>query len=280
MRVLRTIVADDEPLAAQYLVTKLSNHPQIEIVAVCKNGHEVINAVYEFDPDLLFLDIQMPGCTGLEVVKKLQSDTMPLVIFATAYEKYALNAFDANAVDYILKPIQTSRLTVAIDRALTRYVNMKGFRENQKGDVVSAITFMEKQRNNVINFTEKSVVNGDFFPTPNYDEIDNKRVVIKDRDEIHLLNQSDIEWIDAAGDYVCVHANGDTHVKRSTLKEMEEELSSEIFKRVHRSTIVNLNYVDKVIPLTKGEYFLLLGKYQKVKVSRKYKEVIRAFLEQ
>lgn len=280
MQILRTVVVDDEPLATQYLVTKLSQHPQIEIVAICKNGKEAIHAVYEFAPDLLFLDIQMPGFNGLEVVKKLQSDTMPMVIFATAYEKYALDAFDANAVDYIVKPIQTDRLKVAIGRALLRHVNMKGFRESVKGDVVGAIAYIEQRRNNVINFTEKSVVNGDYYPRPNYDEYEQKRIIIKDRDEIHLLNQSDIEWIDAAGDYVCVHANGDTHVKRSTLKEMEAELCSGIFKRVHRSTIVNLNYIDKVIPLNKGEYFLLLGEHQKVKVSRKYKDVIRNFLEQ
>jgi two-component system LytT family response regulator len=103
-------------------------------------------------------------------------------------------------------------------------------------------------------------------------------VVIKDRDEITILKQSDIEWVDAAGDYVCLHAQGETHIKRSTLKELLDELDDTIFKRVHRSTIVNLNFIEKVIPHTKGEFFLQLSEFEKIKVSRNYKDAIKCFL--
>ena len=109
--------------------------------------------------------------------------------------------------------------------------------------------------------------------------VKNRKIVIKDRDEIHLLKHQDIQWIDAAGDYVCVHVLGETYVKRCTLKEMLAELDGKQFKRVHRSTIVNLNFIDKVIPHTKGEFFLMMGEYDKIKVSRNYKDVVRAFLE-
>jgi two-component system LytT family response regulator len=113
------------------------------------------------------------------------------------------------------------------------------------------------------------------FPTNTFVD---KKIVVKDRDEITILKQSDIEWVDAAGDYVCLHSQGETHIKRSTLKELLSELDDNIFKRVHRSTIVNLNFIDKVIPHTKGEFFLLLGKFEKIKVSRNYKDAIKHFL--
>lgn len=274
MQKLRTIVVDDEPLACQYLVNKLKNYHQIDVVASCKNGREAMQLVYEQSPDLVFLDIQMPGLNGLDVAKQLQSDTMPMVIFATAFEQYALDAFDAHAVDYIVKPIDEKRLELAINRALLRHVSINTMPEIQKGEVIGAIADIETLQNKTVSWADNTSNDG----VSNNGDL--RKIIIKDRDEIHLINQADIEWVDAAGDYVCVHANGDTHVKRSTLKEMEDELNPVMFKRVHRSTIVNLSCIEKVIPLNKGEYFLLLGEHQKVKVSRKYKDIIRSFLEQ
>lgn len=274
MQKLRTIVVDDEPLACQYLVNKLKNYHQIEVIAFCKNGREAMQLVYEQSPDLVFLDIQMPGLNGLDVAKQLQSDTMPMVIFATAFEQYALDAFDAHAVDYIVKPIDEKRLEIAINRACLRHASISSLPEYGKGEVIGAIADIENLQNKTVSWSEN------VSKESASNEGDLRKIIIKDRDEIHLINQADIEWVDAAGDYVCVHANGDTHVKRSTLKEMEDELNPVMFKRVHRSTIVNLSCIEKVIPLNKGEYFLLLGEHQKVKVSRKYKDVIRSFLEQ
>ena len=271
---LRIIIVDDEPLALQLLASKLRKVNDVEIVAECANGRQAIEKVFELEPDLLFLDIQMPGISGLQVVKRIQTEILPLVVFATAYEEYALEAFDANAVDYILKPIDDEHVMRAIVRARERLLAKQVVESSNKQSILGAIAHMDRNLERNVTW----LPNDDVQAQTQVGEHSPRKIVIKDRDEIHILNQSDIEWIDAAGDYICVHADGLTYVKRSTLKEMLDELDESIFKRVHRSTIVNLNYVEKVIPHTKGEFFLQLGEYDKIKVSRNYKDVIREFL--
>lgn len=267
MKKLRTIVVDDEPLALGLLKAKLAKIPEIELIGQCKNGREAIQAVMEHAPDLVFLDIQMPGIDGLEVVKKLQTDIVPLIVFTTAYEQYALDAFDVHAVDYILKPIDDERIRRAIARASERLD--AGDAKNRIMGAIGAINAIE--RDDEGSQRMQAAFGG------GQDNVERK-VVIKDKDEITLLTHSSIAWVDAAGDYCCLHAEGETHIKRITLKDLLEELDPTIFKRIHRSTIVNLNYINKVIPHTKGEFFLLLGEHERVKVSRNYREVIKAFL--
>ncbi|MCM2678372.1 LytR/AlgR family response regulator transcription factor [Echinimonas agarilytica] len=262
---LRTLIVDDEPLAISLLKSKLSTIPEIEIIGDCKNGREAIKAAMDLTPDLMFLDIQMPGLNGFDVVKRLQNDSSPLVIFTTAYEQYALDAFEVHAVDYILKPLDLERIELAVKRAMARL--NEGPMGDEKSRVIQAI--------HDINECEQSHLEEPESPLS--ENIDRK-VVIRDREEITLLNQEEIEWIDAAGDYCCIHVAGETHIKRTTLKELEQELDPEIFKRVHRSTIVNLNCILKVIPHTKGEFFLQLGEFDRIKVSRSYKDVIKSYL--
>jgi two-component system LytT family response regulator len=270
MSKLRTIIVDDEPLALNFLRAKLAKVAEIDIIAECKNGREAIEATMDLAPDLIFLDIQMPGIDGFGVIKKLQSDVVPMVIFTTAFEQYALDAFDVHAVDYILKPIDEERIQRAVKRALVR--NETDEDTLNKSRIISAIDSINERDN-------KSNVIGPDMSLPKLDTSKvERKIVIKDRDDITLLKQADIEWVDAAGDYVCVHAQGVTHIKRCTLKNLLEDLDPEMFKRVHRSTIVNLNYIQKVIPHTKGEFFLKLGEYDQVKVSRNYREVIKSFL--
>ena len=267
MTKLRTIIVDDEPLALSLLRAKLTKIPEIDIVAECKNGREAIAATMDLAPDLIFLDIQMPGIDGFGVIKKLQSDIVPMVVFTTAFEQYALDAFDVHAVDYILKPIDDERIQRAIQRALVR-CETDGNSLN-KSRIISAIdTINERGNTGTQNMS---------LPWTDTGKVERK-IVIKDRDDITLLKQTEIEWVDAAGDYVCLHADGVTHIKRCTLKSLLGHLDPEMFKRVHRSTIVNLNFIQKVIPHTKGEYFLKLGEYDQVKVSRNYREVIKSFL--
>lgn len=258
MKKFRTIVVDDEPLASQYLVNKLKKFTQIDVITTCKNGREALQAIDNQCPDIIFMDIEMPGLNGLEVASKIQTKNTPIIVFTTAFEQYALNAFDVNASDYLLKPINEERLKLAINKSCINHFAINHsdpIKKSQKEPTLTNFNYSENKKH---------------F----------KKVVIKDRDKIHLINQSDIEWVDAAGDYVCVHANGDTHVKRSTLKEIEDELNPDLFKRIHRSTIVNLNYINKAIPLNKGEYFLQIGEHQQLKVSRNYKDCIRNYLQQ
>ena len=214
----------------------------------------------------------MPGIDGFGVIKKLQTEILPLVIFTTAFEKYALDAFDVHAVDYILKPIDDEHIQRAVFRAIQRFET--GEKHDNKPHIIGAINEIDliQHRSEALDDEVKTQATS----------IDNveRKIVIKDRDNITILKQSDIEWVDAAGDYVCIHTDAVTHIKRSTLKSLLKDLDPSIFKRVHRSTIVNLNYIQKVIPHTKGEFFLKLGEYDKVKVSRNYRDVIKSFLSE
>ena len=267
---LKTLIVDDEPLALKLLRAKLNKIADIEIVGECKNGREAIAATLDLAPDLIFLDIQMPGLNGFDVVKGLQSDILPLIIFTTAYEQYALDAFDVHAVDYILKPIDDERILRAVQRAQERLEGLDS--QDNKPRILGAIDSINQRENTVFPTNRR------LSDQPSSNQFVDKKIVIKARDEITILKQSDIEWVDAAGDYVCLHSQGETHIKRSTLKELLAELDENVFKRVHRSTIVNLNFIDKVIPHTKGEFFLLLGEFEKIKVSRNYKDSIKHFL--
>ena len=286
MTKLKALIVDDDPLALLLLREKLNKYPNISIIAECKNGREAIATTLELAPDLIFLDIKMPEIDGFGVIKKLQTDILPLIIFVTAYKQHAFDAFDVNAVDYIIKPVEDTYLQRAISRAVARF-NQKSPIEI-KAKIISAIDSINVYDNNSEHDTPclRSHYDGTHDVTHvssginqgiNVNNLDRK-IIIKDRDSITLLKQLDIEWIDAAGDYTCLHVGGVTHIKRCTLKDLLIDLDPEIFKRVHRSTIVNLNYVTKVIPHTKGEYFLLLGEFDQIKVSRKYREIIKHYL--
>ena len=286
MTKLKALIVDDDPLALMLLREKLNKYPNISIIAECKNGREAIATTLELAPDLIFLDIKMPEIDGFGVIKKLQTDILPLIIFVTAYKQHAFDAFDVNAVDYIIKPVKDTYLQRAISRAIARF-NQKSPIEI-KAKIISAIDSINVYDNNSEQDTpclrlhydgthDVTHVSSGINQGINVNNLDRK-IIIKDRDSITLLKQLDIEWIDAAGDYTCLHVGGVTHIKRCTLKDLLIDLDPEIFKRVHRSTIVNLNYVTKVIPHTKGEYFLLLGEFDQIKVSRKYREIIKHYL--
>jgi two-component system LytT family response regulator len=268
---LRTIVVDDEPLARKLLLSCLENLPEIEVLTECVNGREAVAAVLELEPDLMFLDINMPGLNGFEVIKRIQPELLPMVIFCTAHERYALDAFDVHAVDYIVKPLDDQRLHLAVKRALVRYQE-----ELQLGDhkasllgAIDAITANVSERQSIREETKSNI--------PATGSV--RKITIRDRDSIKLIKVDDIAWVDAAGDYMCVHAEGETHILRCTMKHLLEALDDDVFKRVHRSTIVNLNCIEQVIPHTKGEYFLQMDNGERIKVSRNYRAAIKLFLD-
>jgi len=268
---LRTIVVDDEPLARQLMLSYLAELSEIEVLAECANGREAVSAVLSSEPDLMFLDIRMPGLNGFEVIKKIQPEILPMVIFCTAYERYALDAFDVHAVDYIVKPLDEQRLHLAVKRAMARYqeeVQTGGNKAFLLGAIDEITSNVEErvalsEKNKGVSLTSDS----------------ERKITIKDRDSIKLIKMDSIAWVDAAGDYMCVHAEGETHIMRCTMTQLLKELDANIFKRVHRSTIVNLNCIEEVIPHTKGEYFLQIDNGERIKVSRNYRDTIRSFLE-
>jgi two-component system LytT family response regulator len=268
---LRTIVVDDESLARKLMLSCLKEFPEIEVLAECSNGREAVTAVLELEPDLMFLDIRMPGLNGFEVIKKIQPELLPMVIFCTAFERYALDAFDVHAVDYIVKPLDEQRLHLAVQRAVARHREALHCGEN-KGFLLGAIDFITNSIAEREPFREKADIESSMAGPV-------RKITIRDRDSIKLIKTDDIAWVDAAGDYMCVHAEGETHIMRCTMKHLLEELDETVFKRVHRSTIVNLNCIEAVIPHTKGEYFLQIDNGERIKVSRNYRGEIKSFLD-
>ncbi len=267
---LRTIIVDDESLARKLMLSCLKELPEIEVLAECANGREAVAAVLSLEPDLMFLDIRMPGLNGFEVIKRIQPEILPMVIFCTAYERYALDAFDVHAVDYIVKPLDEQRLHLAVMRALARYQEDAHSGEN-KAFLLGAIDAIGN------NVEERDAV-GEKAGNISLTSDPERKITIKDRDSIKLIKVDSIAWVDAAGDYMCVHAEGETHIMRCTMTQLLKELDASVFKRVHRSTIVNLSCIEEVIPLSKGEYFLQIGNGERIKVSRNYRGEIKLFL--
>jgi two-component system LytT family response regulator len=270
LRQLKTIIVDDEPLARKLLLSLLSEIPEIDVIRQCRNGREAVDACRDLAPDLMILDIQMPQVSGFDVVRELQSDLMPMVIFCTAYQRYALDAFDLHAVDYLLKPIDQKRLQRAVARAMERRQDDSGTGEH-KSPLLGAIDEIAKKvsgRSNTRNPAQAS------------DEslLADRKIAIKDHDSTVLIEIDDIDWVDAAGDYMCVHVKGETLILRSTLKNLMSKLDPGQFKRIHRSTLVNLSRIIKATPLQKGEYMLDLDCDEQLKVSRNYRQGIKLFL--
>ena len=269
-RRLRTVIADDEPLARRLMRVLLEEIPEIDLVAECTNGREAIQVSRDLLPDLLILDIQMPGFSGFDVVKELQADLMPMVIFSTAYQRYAMDAFDLHAVDYVLKPVDAARLRRSVARALQRFEDGHDTVQH-KAPLIGAIDDIARR---VVGRADKvaTALAGKEAP------ITDRKIAIKDHESTVLVDIDQIDWIDAAGDYMCVHVKGETLIMRSTLKNLMSRLDPDKFKRIHRSTVVNLDRIVKATPLHKGEYILELDCDEELKVSRKYRQSIKVFL--
>lgn len=266
---LKVVVVDDEPLARKGMLMRLLQFPELQVVAECANGHDAVVAVKEHQPDVVFLDVEMPVMDGFAVLKQLQQlDTvMPHVIFVTAFDQYALNAFEVSAVDYVLKPVEASRLKAAIDK-LHKALEARDDHKHkaQLAELLGRFTG-EDSRAILDRIGNSEQVVQDKYP---------EAISIKDSGEITRVHVASIDWVDAAGDYMCIHTNdGQTHILRRTMKELEQELDPRIFVRVHRSAIVNVNTIAKLQMLANGEHQLMLTNGQSVKVSRSYKDRVK-----
>ncbi len=262
---IRTILVDDEPLAIQGLEIRLQAHEDVEIIERCSNGREAIRAIKTHKPDLVFLDIQMPGFDGFSVVQGLMEVEPPLFVFVTAYSDHALRAFEAQAVDYLMKPVEEARLADTLDRVRQRLNEKRGAGEVEKLKEVLA----EHAPDAVTDLSEGGEVASSRFE---------KLINIKDRGQIFRVDVDTIEMIEAAGDYMVINTGDNSLVLRETMKDLEKRLDPRRFQRVHRSTIVNLDLVKQVKPHTNGECFLLLESGAQVKVSRSYRDVVARFV--
>jgi two-component system LytT family response regulator len=263
---IRTILVDDEPLAIQGLELRLAVHDDVEIIAKCQNGREAISAIKTHKPDLVFLDIQMPGFDGFSVVQGLMDVEPPLFVFVTAYSDHAIRAFEAQATDYLMKPVEESRLADTLDRVRQRLSERQSAGEAEKLKEVLAEHAPEA--------AAEMADGGDAVNASRFE----KMINIKDRGQIFRVDVDTIERIDAAGDYMCIYTGDNTLILRETMKDLEKRLDPRRFQRIHRSTIVNLDLVKEVKPHTNGECFLVLGSGANVKVSRSYRDVVARFV--
>ena len=262
---IRTILVDDEPLAIQGLELRLQAHEDIEIIEKCSNGREAIRAIKTHKPDLVFLDIQMPGFDGFSVVQGLMEVEPPLFVFVTAYSDHALRAFEAQAVDYLMKPVEESRLADTIERVRQRLSEKRGVEEVEKLKEVLAEHAPE---------AAADIADAGDLSANRYEKLIN----IKDQGQIFRVDVDTIERIDASGDYMVIYTGDRNLILRETMKDLEKRLDPRRFQRVHRSTIVNLDLVKQVKPHTNGECFLVLDSGASVKVSRSYRDVVARFV--
>ena len=262
---IRTILVDDEKLAIQGLELRLQPFDDIEIVATCHNGREAIRKIKTLKPDLVFLDIQMPGFDGFSVVQGVMDIDPPLFVFVTAYSEHAIKAFEAQAIDYLMKPVEPERLADTMDRVRSRLADKRTSDELDRLRTV----INEVAPNAADNL---SSVDDDLAST-RFEKLIN----IKDRGQIFRVDVESIERIDAAGDYMCIYTADNSLILRETMKDLEKRLDPRTFQRVHRSTIVNLDQVRQVKPHTNGECFLVLESGAQVKVSRSYRDVVARF---
>ncbi|SMF61389.1 LytR/AlgR family response regulator transcription factor [Allosphingosinicella indica] len=262
---IRTILVDDEPLATQGLRLRLERHPDVEVIDTCSNGREAIRAVKTHKPDLVFLDIQMPGFDGFSVIQGLLEVDPPLFVFVTAYSDHAIRAFDAQAIDYLMKPVEEDRLADTMDRVRQRLAERRSAEEAGKLKEVLA---------EVAPDAVDSVEGEESLASSRFEKLIN----IKDRGQIFRVDVDSIESVEAAGDYMCIKTADNTLILRETMKDLEKRLDPRRFQRVHRSTIVNLDLVRQVKPHTNGECFLVLDSGSQVKVSRSYRDVVARFV--
>ena len=262
---IRTILVDDEQLAIQGMELRLQPHDDVEIIDRCANGREAIRSIKTNKPDLVFLDVQMPGFDGFSVVQGLMEVEPPLFVFVTAYSDHAVRAFEAQAVDYLVKPVEESRLADTLDRVRQRLNEKRGAEEVEKYREALAEVAPE---------AAEEISDGGEVASNRFEKLIN----IKDRGKIFRVDVDTIEVVEAAGDYMCIKTGDNTLILRQTMKDLEKRLDPRRFQRVHRSTIVNLDLVRQVKPHTNGECFLVLDSGGQVKVSRSYRDVVARFV--
>lgn len=249
---IRALVVDDELLGRQIIREMLEAHPEIELVGECVNGHEAITAIREQSPDLIFLDVAMPELNGFEVLEALKAERMPLVIFVTAYDQYAVRAFEVHAFDYLLKPFDRERFETSLLRAKTQIARQ------QNGDYDQRILTLLEELKAESKYLE--------------------RLVIKAEGRVFFLDTEDIYWIEAEGNYVRVHNGKKSHMLRETVSSLESQLDPRKFLRIHRSAIVKIDRIQELQPWFHGEYRVLLQNGTQLTLSRNYRENLQKAL--
>ncbi|MFK7845100.1 MAG: LytR/AlgR family response regulator transcription factor [Rhodothermales bacterium] len=271
MSSIRAIIVDDEGLARDTLSLLLEQHSDIEVVASCNNGKAAVDAISNQKPDLVFLDVQMPEMNGFEVIEAIGSEQMPVVIFVTAYDQYALRAFEAQALDYLLKPFDDERFDQAIERARTLVQQKKvGLLGAQLAELVAG-----GQSSVDLPPVDQPPVD---LQVEEQREGFLQRIMIKGRHSMYFLKVEEIDYIEAAGDYVSIHINGQSHLLRETMSGLMQKLDPARFVRVHRSSIVRVESIKELKPYFHGDYIIVLNNDKELKLSRRYWEQVEKVL--
>jgi two-component system LytT family response regulator len=255
--VVRTVIADDERLARQKLLILLGSEPQVKVVAECQDGRQTVSAIRSLRPDMLLLDIQMPDLDGFQVLSKISPEEMPVVIFTSAYDQYAIRAFEANALDYLLKPFDQERLHHALERARSE------LRKARDREITHRILNLLSQVRSVV------------LPTSGPDS----RLVIKANGRVVFLDLDSIEWVEAAANYVRLNVGKESYLFRETISRISERLDANHFVRIHRSTIVNVRKIKELIPVNSGEYVVVLKSGRELSCSRGYRAALQGIVE-
>lgn len=249
---VRVLVVDDEPLAREKIREMARDDGEIEIVGECANGDEAVAAVRRESPDLLLLDVQMPESSGFAVLEALDCPTMPLVIFVTAYDQYAVRAFEVHAFDYLLKPFDRERFVAALRRAKEQ------IRRERNGKLDHRILALLEEIKGETKYLE--------------------RLVVKTGGRVFFLETQEIDWIEAEGNYVSIHTHAKSHLLRDTISGLETRLDPRKFVRVHRSTIIQINRIQELQPWTHGDYYIILRDGTRLAASRNYRENLQTAL--
>lgn len=255
---IRTLIVDDEPLARDGLRMLLETNDSFTIIGQAGTGAEAIELIRQEQPDLVFLDIQMPGMNGFDVLKALSGAALPLIVFVTAYDSYAIRAFEVHAVDYVLKPVDPTRFQTTLDR-------IKSDLQLRRG---SALTAKMAALLEALRREEVKIDTGGYLT----------RFVIKEGDRIYFVNTDDVDWIEAADYYVQLHTGKKTHLIRETLNRLETQLDPAKFLRIHRSTIVNSTRIKELKRHFQSEFIVILQDGTNLKMSRSYRDNLSGFL--
>ena len=249
---MRILVADDEALARRRVREMLRDDPDIAVVGECSNGKEVSEAIASLKPDLVFLDIQMPGASGVEVASTLEGAAKPMVIFITAHDQYAIRAFEIDAVDYLLKPFDRERFAQTLDRAKAEFRSRRDNRANE--EIISLL--------------------GDLSSRPKYLD----RILIKNNDRVIIVKAEEIEWVEAQGNYIRIHFGKQSSLIRETLANLAAQLDPKRFARIHRSQIVNIDQILELQPWSNRDYRVVLRSGTQLTLSRTYRDQLYQLL--
>ena len=259
MSAIRTLIVDDEPLARDGVRLRLGR--DFEVVGECGNGADAVELIGALEPDLVFLDVQMPGVTGFEVVDEIGAAQMPVTVFVTAFDQYALRAFDVHALDYVLKPFDDERFAQTLSRVRERIA------ERRAGRIGERLAGLLAE----MGGSDASGLDARRYPD---------RLAVKDAAKVTFVPVDELDWVEADGDYMRLHCAGKSHLVRRTMAEMEKRLDPERFVRIHRSTIVALDRIRELRPTFHGEYVVLLRDGTKLKLSRGYRAKLQSILQE